>query len=232
MGILGLANLVYFGEHYPDVFTRLVEKQRKRDYPLACAGINVTSLLLDLLRMRDEGDPASVQARSPSSPEWVCDTFHFFCHMFYRERAFEDMYCFCLRLLDRMFVQMDADYADFNTVLAALRTRLVDALAQRPLSFREFKRLIAAGAADSEGSVTSAGQISGHGSATPAATVDEPLLRHVEHADGIDAEQLRRTLAEAMGTLPKHLDGLRSGLQGAAAALTKTLRAPGGGAGT
>ena len=29
MGILGLANLVYFGEHYGDVFQRLVAAQRK-----------------------------------------------------------------------------------------------------------------------------------------------------------------------------------------------------------
>ena len=54
MGLLGLSNLVYFGEAYPDVFSRLVAAQRKRDYPLACAGINVTSMLIDLLRMRDE----------------------------------------------------------------------------------------------------------------------------------------------------------------------------------
>ena len=74
--------------------------------------------------------------------------FHFFCHMFYRHHAFEDMYCFCVRLLDRMFVSMDADYADFNVVLAALKGRLVDALAQRPLSFREFKRLIEGGSED------------------------------------------------------------------------------------
>ena len=85
----------------------------------------------------------------------------FFCHMFYRDRPFEDMcashaqppfgaqvdssrlfrrYCFCLRALDRMFVSMDADCADFPLVLASLRTRVQDALAQRPLSFREFKR--------------------------------------------------------------------------------------------
>ena len=44
--------------------------------------------------------------------------FRFFCHMFYRERPFEDMYCFSLRMLDRIFVELDADYADFNTVLA------------------------------------------------------------------------------------------------------------------
>tara|TARA_B100000768_G_scaffold107775_1_gene100032 strand:+ start:502 stop:645 length:144 start_codon:yes stop_codon:yes gene_type:complete len=41
--------------------------------------------------------------------------FRFFCHMFYRERPFEDMYCFSLRMLDRIFVELDADYADFNT---------------------------------------------------------------------------------------------------------------------
>ena len=51
MGVLGLQNLVYFGEHYPEVFQRLVSKQRKRDYPLACAGINVTAMLVDLLRL-------------------------------------------------------------------------------------------------------------------------------------------------------------------------------------
>ena len=88
-------------------------------------------MLLELLQMRDDGEPATVQERPPFDPAWSSDMFHFFCHMFYRERAFEDMYCFCLRLLDRLFVSMDADYADFNAVLAALRARLVDALAQR-----------------------------------------------------------------------------------------------------
>ena len=82
MGILGLANLVYFGEHYADVFQRLVAAQRKRDYPLACAGINITSLLLELLNMRDEGEPETVQSRPPFDGEWSCDMFHFFCHMF------------------------------------------------------------------------------------------------------------------------------------------------------
>ena len=44
--------------------------------------------------------------------------FRFFCHMFYRDMPFEDMYCFSLRMLDRIFVELDADYADFNTVRA------------------------------------------------------------------------------------------------------------------
>ena len=139
MGVLGLQNLVYFGEHYPEVFQRLVSKQRKRDYPLACAGINVTAMLVDLLRLRD-CDGSEVAARPPFESAWESDMFAFFCHMFYRERPFEDMYCFALRTLDRVWVSMDADYADFPSVIAALKARLQEALAQRPLSFREFKR--------------------------------------------------------------------------------------------
>ena len=133
------------------------------------------------------------------------------------------MYCFCLRLLDRMFVQMDADYADFNTVLAALRLRLVEALAQRPLSFREFKRIIAAGAADSEGSVTSAGALSSQLSAGSAS-------ERSDRSGEPDNASLQAIVAEALN-MPRHLDGLRTGLQGAAAALSdglsKTLRPPG-----
>ena len=212
MGVLGLANLVYFGEHYADVFQRLVAAQRKRDYPLACAGINITSLLLELLNMKDDGDPSAVQDRMPFDPEWGCDMFHFFCHMFYRDRAFEDMYCFCLRLLDRMYVSMDADYADFNTVLAALKARLVDALAQRPLSFREFKRLIAAGSTDSEGSVHSSGITGSTVGPGSNSSGDEPRRNGV--GSEMDPEQLANTIAEAVNQIGARVDGITSGLKG------------------
>lgn len=138
MGVLGLQNLLYFGEHFPDVFARLVNAQRKRDYPLACAGINVTFMLLELLQLNEDSHEA-IKARPPFSEAWDTDMFRFFCHMFYRDSPFEDMYCFALRMLDRIFVSLDADYADFPSVVAVLRTRLQEALAQRPLSFREFK---------------------------------------------------------------------------------------------
>ena len=148
MGILGLANLVYFGEHYPDVFRRLVAAQGKRDYPLACAGINVTLMLIELLRMSD-GTPEQVQQRPPFDEGWDSPMLTFFSHMFYRERPLDDMYCFCLRALDRIFVSTHADCASFPAVISALRSRVKDALAQRPLSFREFKRIIGTHESDS-----------------------------------------------------------------------------------
>ena len=47
-----------------------------------------------------------------------------------------------MRALDRIFVSTNADCADFPSVIATLRMRVKDALAQRPLSFREFKRIV------------------------------------------------------------------------------------------
>ena len=214
MGVLGLQNLVYFGEHYPEVFQRLVSKQRKRDYPLACAGINVTAMLVDLLRLRD-CDGGEVAARPPFESAWESDMFAFFCHMFYRERPFEDMYCFALRTLDRVWVSMDADYADFPSVIAALKARLQEALAQRPLSFREFKRLVAKadrGDAASEASGGGGGSASGHSAASTDATVE---------AEASADRELSRVIAEAMGAAARPRIG-----QGAARRSLRELSSP------
>ena len=163
-----------------------------------------------------------VQGRPPFDGAWGSDMFHFFCHMFYRECAFEDMYCFCLRLLDRMFVSMDADYADFHIVVAALRSRLCEALAQRPLSFREFKRLVSATSSECEGSIYSS---SGHGPGSDMGTgsASSSVDGGSEHAEGHE-QQLARAIADGLAQLPKAIDGLlTSGLKGAAGTLSKFL---------
>uniref|UniRef100_A0A7S3ETY4 ELMO domain-containing protein n=1 Tax=Haptolina ericina TaxID=156174 RepID=A0A7S3ETY4_9EUKA len=204
MGLLGLENLVYFGEHYTDVFQRLVAAQKKRDYPLACAGINVTSMLLELLRMRDE-TATECQKRPPFDTEWDSEMFHFFCHMFYRERPFEDMYCFSVRMLDRMFVSMEAEYSDFNMVLAALRGRLQEALVQRPLSFREFKRLISAPGGDNDSVHSGATSNSGYSYSGGGGSAGQP--------NSVSGErELSRVIADALGGLPQSLDTVKSRL--------------------
>ena len=219
MGLLGLTHLVYFGETFPDVFHRLVAAQRKRDYPLACAGINVTSLLLELLCMKEAVSDAAVGEpvgeRPPFSELWDgSDMFHFFCHMFYRERALEDTYCFALRLLDRMFVTMDADYSTFPDVLSALRTRLLDALSQRPLSFREFKRLVSASHSVETDSAYSGHSISSAGTGSSLAD------------DGAESErELARVVSEALASVPRSLERLRTGWEAGTAAGSAQLSA-------
>ena len=201
MGVLGLQNLVYFGEHYPEVFQRLVSKQRKRDYPLACAGINVTAMLVDLLRLRD-CDGGEVAARPPFESAWESDMFAFFCHMFYRERPFEDMYCFgCAR--STAWVSMDADYADFPSVIAALKARLQEA-AQRPLasasSSASSPRPIAATPPPGERRRRRLGlrPLGGVGDATAEAEAS--------------ADRSLRVIAEAMGALPRGLESAKARL--------------------
>jgi hypothetical protein len=110
------------------------------------------------------------------------------------------------------------------------RLRLVEALAQRPLSFREFKRLIAAGSDNSDGSSSFTGSAA-WGAGSAASSVASADRAGGSERDGLDPETLRLTVAEALGTLPKHLDGLRNGLKGAAAALSMTLRPPSAGGG-
>lgn len=58
MGILGLNNLLYFAEVHPETFRKIVTVQaerKERDYPVAVAGINITQMLYDLLRIGQEG---------------------------------------------------------------------------------------------------------------------------------------------------------------------------------
>ena len=100
------------------------------------------------------------------------------------------MYCFSLRMLDRIFVSLDADYADFPSVLAVLRTRIQEALAQRPLSFREFKRCVSRGAENPSDTRSS------HSHDAPGVT-----------APHVDAEGLAQLLG---GALPRGLEAVKS----------------------
>ena len=51
MGILGLQNLIYFSKNYADEFRTLLS--HRREYPMACAGINLTAMLLKQLMHHD-----------------------------------------------------------------------------------------------------------------------------------------------------------------------------------
>ena len=96
---------------------------------------------------------------------------------------------------------------------------------QRPLSFREFKRLVAAAGTTEDGSVLSSGN---EGSMTPSANGSGwshgPGSAHgssssAEGGGDGDDNQLARTISEAMAMLPRSLEGMRDGIKGAAADL-------------
>lgn len=46
MGLLGLQNMQYFVENFPEKTKQILDDPR--DYPFAVAGINITSMLLEI----------------------------------------------------------------------------------------------------------------------------------------------------------------------------------------
>jgi hypothetical protein len=71
-GRLGLAQLVYFVEHYPHLFRAMARHQQQgaggMEYPFCTAGINITFLLLELFEMKrgmsTAGGVGSIEARA------------------------------------------------------------------------------------------------------------------------------------------------------------------------
>lgn len=59
MGMLGLENLIYFAENYNEQWKKILAIQHERagkDYPVAVAGINITSMLFELFFSKTESN--------------------------------------------------------------------------------------------------------------------------------------------------------------------------------
>lgn len=130
MGLLGLANLLYFAEKYSDVFRAIVKRnvdRGARDYPAAVAGINITQLLFEVLNISKpinfNGPPLQI-----------------FRILFDHPTAFEEMYCTIFQVLDRTWDDMNASYMEFPKVIAAVKRQIQDSLQVNPLSLELFCR--------------------------------------------------------------------------------------------
>jgi len=127
MGVLGLSNLLYFAEAYPDQFRKIVQVQaerKERDYPVAVAGINITQMLFDVLKISND-------TTTFGSPTMV---------LFDHPKAFEEIYCTSLKVLDNTWDEMNASYMDFPRVIAAVKKLVSDVIASNPASLDQFNR--------------------------------------------------------------------------------------------
>eukprot|EP01103_Thecamoeba_quadrilineata_P016407 TRINITY_DN5478_c0_g1_i1.p1 TRINITY_DN5478_c0_g1~~TRINITY_DN5478_c0_g1_i1.p1 ORF type:complete len:487 (-),score=91.91 TRINITY_DN5478_c0_g1_i1:72-1532(-) len=131
MGLLGLHNLVYFAEKHPLQLRYILSQFR--DYPVATAGINLTSLLLDLLHITK--DVADLPA---TSRDWNSEMVLFLvrCNDFF---AYEELYCLCFLLLDSLWERSSASYMEFPVVFARLKQKLESYFKKRPVSILELK---------------------------------------------------------------------------------------------
>eukprot|EP01122_Echinamoeba_exundans_P006819 TRINITY_DN1984_c0_g1_i2.p1 TRINITY_DN1984_c0_g1~~TRINITY_DN1984_c0_g1_i2.p1 ORF type:complete len:600 (-),score=160.87 TRINITY_DN1984_c0_g1_i2:307-2106(-) len=132
MGLLGLYNLLYFGENLGDTWRGIITRnidRKEREYPAAVAGINITQMLFDLLQL---GKPINYNG----------PPLKIFRVIFDHAAAFEEMYCKTFQALDRTWDDMNASYMDFPKVIAAVRKQIEDVLEINPISLDIFSRAV------------------------------------------------------------------------------------------
>mmetsp|Transcript_44898 Transcript_44898/g.73140 ORF Transcript_44898/g.73140 Transcript_44898/m.73140 type:complete len:303 (+) Transcript_44898:645-1553(+) len=132
MGILGLHNLIYFVETYAGAAQEILAVDR--GYPFAAAGINITKMLATIIML----DKVSLTG-SNESPAWETPAFRFLCCLYDQPSSFEELYCLAFRLLDRIWVELNAQYFDFPVVLAKSRSVLVKTLQRAPATLLQLQ---------------------------------------------------------------------------------------------
>jgi len=119
MGVTALEHLLYIAEKHHDVFRGILAEQDQRtdnDYPVCTAGINISQLLCDVMNVNA---PVSSTGTGTIFP---CLYDHLF--------PVEEIYCIAFELLDQTWDDMNASYMEFPKVIATVRQKLSDGLAQ------------------------------------------------------------------------------------------------------
>ncbi len=114
MGLLGLKHILYFAKNYTPTFVEMAKIQAGRDnhyYPVSTAGINISSILLELLNIGKKVEDGEI-----------------FPILFDHHHALEEMYCIVFQLFNRVWDEMNADYMDFKMVADAVKEATVAAL--------------------------------------------------------------------------------------------------------
>eukprot|EP00033_Pygsuia_biforma_P003337 GCRY01003656.1.p1 GENE.GCRY01003656.1~~GCRY01003656.1.p1 ORF type:complete len:749 (+),score=227.62 GCRY01003656.1:207-2453(+) len=137
MGLMGLEHIIYFARHYPDVIRKIVATQAAKtdgtDYPCAIVFINISNMLFSILCP----SAADLKKMMRDPHESVLRLRILFDH----PTAFEEMYCICCQVLDRMWRSMNASYMDFGNVMKHVTHQMSDVLASKPATLVNFEKM-------------------------------------------------------------------------------------------
>jgi len=127
-GLLALHCMSDLARHESGLVLALCETQRARraGYPLAAACINVTMLLLQLLRSSDDPSCPIIEGLEMSP------LFRFLCRRSESPATFEGVFRACVLIMEQLWVMHRATYMEFPRIMAALRTILRHFLDARP----------------------------------------------------------------------------------------------------
>ncbi|KAG0451656.1 hypothetical protein HPP92_026109 [Vanilla planifolia] len=126
-GFVSVENLLFFARAFPKSFQDLLQKRVGSrslwEYPFAVAGVNITFMLIQML---------DLQAAKPRTLMGAV----FLKLLAEDERAFDLLYCITFKLMDHIWLTMQASYMDFNAVMKATRRQL-----ERELLLEDVQRL-------------------------------------------------------------------------------------------
>lgn len=142
-GFVALQNLLYLAQEEPALFRSLLHKSHGTrsdwEYPFAVAGINLTVMLEEVIGLRDSRTAALLP--DPQTSRTAAGR-GFLQQLSVSECAFEELYCMAFELLDREWLSMRASYMDFPAVIGRVRKQSEAALAGRPATTEELRRLL------------------------------------------------------------------------------------------
>lgn len=131
-GYFGLVNLMYLGSQHPTTFHRLCKKLDGRrsewEYPFAVAGLNITHALSELLELRS----------THFVPKGAAGTA-FLALLDSSEDAFNELYCLTFEVLDRVWLDKQATYMEFPTIMQQTKRVVESALLTRPKSLEDLR---------------------------------------------------------------------------------------------
>ncbi|ONK77252.1 uncharacterized protein A4U43_C02F4640 [Asparagus officinalis] len=114
-GFISLENLLFFAKTFSASFQMLLNKQGGKratwEYPFAVAGVNITFMIMQMLDLHSSKPRTFVRAvfvQMLSEDEW----------------AFDLLYCVAFMVMDKLWLDKNASYMEFNEVLRLARAQL------------------------------------------------------------------------------------------------------------
>ncbi|KAK6116597.1 hypothetical protein DH2020_049703 [Rehmannia glutinosa] len=114
-GFISLENLLFFAKTFSTSFQSLLRKQAGKravwEYPFAVAGVNITFMIVQMLDLDATKPRTFVRAvflQMLSENEW----------------AFDLLYCVAFMIMDKLWLDKNATYMEFNDILKLTRSQL------------------------------------------------------------------------------------------------------------
>lgn len=128
-GLLAVHSAIYLGKTYPQKMQQMLLNNRenlKTKYPFAIVIVNVTMLLADVLKLRDD--------------KYLSSQFN--CWEVFEERnSFFEIFCHCVFHVDSVWTQRNAVRADFGGIVGEVKSLVVSILSESPRSLDEFTEI-------------------------------------------------------------------------------------------